>query len=184
MKNNKILKFKKESKRIKKNQKEKNLSKTKDYEKDLVEFINECNKTIEKRQELKEFLFYICEVSFVSLCFFEIYKGFVPSDNLFSSIGILFQGSVFATSLSAYLINNNKLRDLYHKTEVKEYELKSYRSEKEKKNALAIIKSKNNKDKYKYTDYSKDDNTLIIARPSEQSKPKVRSLTNNHNQHK
>lgn len=180
MKNNKIIKFKKASKRIT------HLNKTKDYEKNLVEFINECNKTIEKRQELKEFLFYICGVSFVSLCFFEIYKGFVPSDNLFSSIGILFQGSVFAASLSAYLINNDKLRNLYHKIEIKEYELKSYRSEKEKKNALAIIKSKNNKDKYKYTDYSKDDNTLIIARPSEESKPKVRSLTNNHNhnQHK
>ena len=178
MKNKKIIKFKKASKRIN------HLNKTKDYEKDLVEFINECNKTIEKRQELKEFLFYICGVSFVSLCFFEIYKGFVPSDNLFSSIGILFQGSVFATSLSAYLINNNKLRDLYHKTEIKEYELKSYRSEKEKKRELAITKSKNNKDNYKYTDYSKNDSTLIIARPSEQSKPKVRSLTNNHNNNK
>ena len=178
MKNNKIIKFKKASKRIN------HLNKTKDYEKNLVEFINECNKTIEKRQELKEFLFYICEVSFVSLCFFEIYKGFVPSDNLFSSIGILFQGSVFATSLSAYLINNDKLRNLYHKTEIKEYELKSYRSEKEKKRELTITKSKNNKDNYKYTDYSKDDSTLIIARPSEESKPKVRSLTNNHNQHK
>lgn len=180
MKNNKIIKFKKASKRIN------HINKTKDYEKNLVEFINECDKTIEKRQELKEFLFYICEVSFVSLCFFGIYKGFVSGDKLFSSIGILFQGSVFATSLSAYLINNDKLRDLYNKTEIKKYELKSYRSEKDKKNALAIIKSKNSKDKYKYTDYSKDDNTLIIARPSEESKPKVRSLTNNHNhnQHK
>jgi len=176
MKNNEIIKFKKALKRIK------HLNKTKDYEKNLVEFINESNKTIEKRQELKEFLFYICGVSFGSLCFYGLYKGFVSSDNLFSSIGILFQGSVFATSLSAYLINYDKLRDLYHKTKIKKYELKSYRSEKEKKNAVAIIKSKCNKDKY--TDYSKDDNTLIIARPSEESKPKVRSLTNNHNQHK